>query len=131
MRWGSHFFTMAIVLGVATLFYSALCCGMARLFSNDNAVNAVAEDVRPLSLHAVESPSRGYIAFEPDKQVRYGSCDEFRGLNPECCKLASHDRFWVGFRHQLLAGAANINRINYMAGSTNDAGDVLQMESVA
>ena len=131
LRWSNWLVVFGPIVGIGTLSYSGFCFGTFQFLSDDDAINAAIDDVTPLSVHVVESTRGGYITFSPEKPVRYDSRDEFRRLNPDCCKAVPHDRFLIGYWHQLFGLAAKSVRVNYMVRWTNDTGGVSQMEAIA
>lgn len=130
-RWIEFLAFVGIMLGIAMLSYAGFCFTTFRFLPDDEAIDAAIDEIRASKLHTVENPSGGYIRLSPEKQVVYGSRDEFRRLNPDCCKIVPHDRLWIGFWHQLFGKAAKSVRINYMVRYTNEFGGVSQMEAVA
>jgi hypothetical protein len=102
------------VFGIAAaLSYSGFCIKKLGWLSDDEVINAAIGDVLTASAYVTETPTGGYLPFQPKKEVRYRSRDEFRRLNPDCCKIVSHDRFTVGFWDQLFGWAAKSVSLTY------------------
>jgi hypothetical protein len=121
----------AIVGGIATLSYSGFCFSSYEFLSDEEAINAAIDDVMSMGVHIVENPRGDYAQFFPEKQVRYTGREEFRRLNPDCCKIVPHDRFWIEFRHELFGLAAKSVRVHYMVRYIAESGAIAQQEAGA
>jgi hypothetical protein len=63
--------------------------------------------------------------------VRYRSRDEFRRANPGCCKIVSHDHFWITPWHQLSGYAVKSVFVRYKVNYMLENGFISHTEAVA
>lgn len=131
--WALRLLTITAILGTAgALSYSGFCFTEFRWLSADDFIDAAIEDVMRGGMHIIETPTGGYVTFAPKQnEVRYVGRDEFRRLNPNCCKIVPHDPVWISFRHRLFGRAAKSVLIRYTVNYINEYGTVSRMDAVA
>jgi hypothetical protein len=124
-------FAAALFVGFFVLSFSGFCLGTSCFLSDEKAIDAAVDDVLTLGMHVIETPSGGYTTFRPEREVRYTDRNEFRRVNPDCCKIVAHDPVWIDFRHRLFGYAAKSVFVRYMVRYVAEYGGVSQMEAVA
>jgi hypothetical protein len=112
--WTIHVLAIAAIFGIAgALSYSGFCIKEFQWLSDDEVVGAAIGNVMNGPIHITETPSGQYAQFAPKKPVNYNSREEFRRLNPNCCKIVPHDSFYVSFWPQLFGAAAKSVYLTY------------------
>jgi hypothetical protein len=109
---------VAVVIGIpALLLYNGFgVCAKPRgshpphykigFLSDEEAIDAAIDEAMTRSLHVTETPTGGYARFIPKNQIRYRDREEFRRLNPDCCRIVPHDDIFMHWSHE-VRGLAN------------------------
>jgi hypothetical protein len=83
--------------------------------SDEEAIDAAINEAIKMPVHVSETPTGGYAQFAPKNQIRYRDKEEFRRLNPDCCKIVPHDRssMMLSWWHEVFGRAAKSVRVTY------------------
>ena len=136
-RWYRSRLGRVVVLGSLTLFaafsivvasfsYNGWCHGNGRFLSDQDAIDAVIREIvqQPTGLLVdFSSDNRSLIA---DRVERFESVDQFKQLNPDCCRIIPHNQGDSGpyttLTQRLGGYAAKVVMVSYQLDYFDDSG---------
>ena len=123
--------TAGIFGAIFALSYSGFCLERFGYLSDSEFIDAAIDEVMKTRSHVFEEPGGGFMTFGIQRQLPYKDREEFRRLNPDCCRIVPRGPDSVTLTHRLWGQAAKSVHVRYKVNYFNDNGILIKLEAVA
>lgn len=107
-----------IIAGKAALSWSGFCFATRQYLSEQDYFTAAIEKIIARKQHSLILSRERELGFQLVPVVAYTSIDEFRSVNPDCCKIVPHNTGDLGpytsWLDRISGSAARIVSITYV-----------------